>query len=96
MGKKFLNTSNKKILFGSGNSIGPGEVIELDDATVKERSQGIKNLIEAGDIVEGTKDKAAEKKAKAEAKAKAESEKEEDPEDEEPEEPEENPKGKKK
>ena len=71
MGKSFFNKSNGRIQFGAGNMVGPGESIELSDELVKLKAQAIEQLINAGELVEGTKDKSAEAKAKEEAKAKA-------------------------
>ena len=59
MSKKFYNKSNRPIQFGAGNVVGPGEVIELDDATLELRSQAIEQLINEKELVEGTKDKDA-------------------------------------
>ena len=59
MGKKFLNKGTSKIQFGAGNSVGPGEVIELDDETVEKKAQAIETLIADGSLIEGTKDKDA-------------------------------------
>ena len=71
------NTGKSRIQFGAGNQVAPGKTIELDDATIKLRSQAIDNLIESGDLIEGVafkapkepEKKAAEKKAEAEKKA---------------------------
>lgn len=61
MRKKFLNKSKGKIQFGAGNTVGPGEVIELDEELVEKKKQAIESLIATGQLVEGTKDKDAPK-----------------------------------
>ncbi len=78
MGKKFFNKSKRKIQFGSGNVVEPNAAIELDDETLKLRSQAIEQLLESGDIIEGSKDKEAEKKEKEEEKEAEKKEKEEE------------------
>lgn len=64
--KSFYNKGNTRIQFGAGNVVGPGETIELDDETVKKRSQAIEQLIAEEQLVEGTKDKDAPKEKEPE------------------------------
>ncbi len=80
MGKKFLNNSTKRISFGKGNIVEPGEVIELSDELVEKKKVGIEQMLESGQIVKGGKKKVVDEEPEEEKEEEPEEESEEEPE----------------
>ena len=55
MGKKYVNTGESDISFGSEVNVLKGETIDLSDELLKERADAIKTLVAEGKLTEAGK-----------------------------------------